>query len=85
MAQKQKPAHEIRLGRIRAAIWANQSNGGGAWFNVTVSRLYKDGDTWKDTSAFRRDDLPVVSKAMDMAYAWIWGQEVPALSDQAVD
>lgn len=85
MAQKKKPVHEIRLGRIRAAIWANQSNGSGAWFNVTVSRLYKDGDTWKDTSAFRRDDLPIVSKVVDMAYAWIWGQEVPALSDEAVE
>ena len=84
MAQKkEKPVHEIRLGRIRAALWANKSENGDAWFNVTVTRLYKDGDRWQDTATFRRDDLPIVAKVVDMAYAWIWGQEVPANSDQA--
>jgi hypothetical protein len=75
MSQKLKPAHEIRLGRIRAAIWANQADNREVWFNVTVSRLYKDGEQWKDTTAFGRDDLPIVAKVADMAYAWIWGQE----------
>lgn len=83
MAQKTKPVQEIRLGRIRAAIWANQANGRDAWFNVTVSRLYKDGDVWKDSTTFRRDDLPIVAKVADMAYAWIWGQVVPADPDEA--
>ncbi len=73
MAQKQKPVHEIRLGRIRAAIWANTREGE-TWFNVTLTRLYQDGGQWKDTSTFRRDDLPIVSKAADMAYAWVWDQ-----------
>jgi len=40
---KQRPAHEIRLGRIKATIWANQGDNG-PWFNVTLSRNYKDGD-----------------------------------------
>ena len=57
IAQKQKPVHEIRLGRIRVAIWANQSNGKGVWFNTTIVRLYKDGDEWKETAAYGRDDL----------------------------
>jgi len=74
MAQK-RPAHEIRLGKIRAAIWSNQTEDSDIWFNVTVSRLYKDGDQWKDSTSFRRDELPVVAKVVDMAYAWIWGQE----------
>lgn len=86
MAQKkEKPVHEIRLGRIRAALWANKSPDGQVWFNVTVSRLYKEkeSDRWQDTPTFRRDDLPIVAKVVDMAYAWIWGQEVPANPDQA--
>ena len=60
MSQR-RPAHEIRLGMIRAAIWANSSGPNEAWFNVTVSRLYKDGDRWKDSGAFGRDDLPIVA------------------------
>jgi len=70
----QKPAHEIRLGRVRTTLWKNRSEDGKTWFNVTVSRSYNDGGVWKDTNSFRRDDLPVVAKAMDMAYAWIWDQ-----------
>jgi hypothetical protein len=75
MEEKQKPAHEIRLGRIRAAIWANPSDRGQVWFNVTVSRLYKDGDRWLQTTSYRRDDLPLVSRVVNVAYAWIWEQE----------
>ena len=55
------------------------------WFNVKVTRLYKDGEQWRDTSTFRRDDLPVAAKVVDMAYAWIWGQAVPADPDEALE
>ena len=79
MAQKQKPAKNIRLGRIRASIWANSTESGDTWFNVSVTRLYRDGDRWQDTTTFGRDDLPVVSKVVDMAYAWIWDQDRSAI------
>ena len=79
---KNKPAHEIRLSRIRAAIWANPNGQDDVWFSVTVARLYNDGDGWKDSSTFRRDDLPVVAKAMDMAYAWMWNRQTMPTPDQ---
>jgi hypothetical protein len=75
MSQNAKPVHEIRLGRIRAAIWSNQTENHDIWFNIILSRLYKDGDHWKDTSTFSRDDLPIVAKVADMSYAWIWEQD----------
>ena len=79
---KKRPAHEIRIGMIRAAIWANENGANDIWFGVTVSRLYKDGSAWKDSFVFRRDDLPVVAKLMDMAYAWIWDHRAtPTRSD----
>ena len=74
MEARNKPAHEIRLGRIRVTIWANSTDDSDIWFNATVSRLYRDENTWKDSTAFRRDDLPVLAKALDMAYAWIWSR-----------
>ena len=40
---KQKPAHEIRHRSIKATIWKNETPNG-AWHNVTVTRLYKDGE-----------------------------------------
>lgn len=75
MAEKKKPAHEVKLGRIRATIWLNQTQDADVWFNVTVSRLFKDDGGWRDADSFRRDDLPVVAKAVDMAYDWIWKRQ----------
>ena len=34
-------------------------------------RLYKDGDEWKRTDSFGRDDLPLVAKVADLAHLWI--------------
>lgn len=70
---KNRPVHEIRFGRIRAAIWANQTEQG-LWHNVTVSRLYKDGNDWKDSTSFGRDDLPLLAKVVDQAFLWIYQQ-----------
>ena len=77
MADKPKPAAEIRLGRIRAVTWENHSDSSGTWYSVSVSRLYKEGERWQDSTSFRRDDLPIVAKVVDMAYTWIWDQDVP--------
>ena len=83
MAQeKTKPVHEVRLGRIRAAIWENETQNG-TRHNVTVSRLYKDGDQWKDSTSFGREDLPVVCKVLDMAHTWIY--EHPSQSNASND
>lgn len=77
MATKQakkpaRPTQEFRLGRIRAAIWANESEAG-VRHNVTVSRLYKDDDDqWKDSTSFGRDDLPLVAKVLDRCHTWIF-------------
>ena len=70
---KQKPAHEIRLGRVKATIWANETDNG-IRHNVSVNRLYKDGDEWKQTSSFSREDLPLVAKVVDLAHLWIYEQ-----------
>ena len=70
-----KPAHEIKLGKIKATIWANETEDHAVWFNVLLLRLYKNGNGWKETTALRRDDLPIAMKAMDMAYSWIWTKE----------
>ena len=97
-----RPVHEIRMGRIRAAIWENgresrrtegasapDSTGDGAEaptrsrasrpqngtrHNVTFSRLYHDGEQWKDSSSFGRDDLPLLAKVADQVHSWIYQQ-----------
>ena len=70
--------HELRLGRIKAVIWTNETEAG-LRSNVTFSRLYKDGDAWKTSESFGRDDLPLVAKVADLAHTWIF--EHAAASD----
>ena len=41
---------------------------------MSVSRLYKDGEEWKQTTSFGRDDLPLVAKVVDLAHLWIYEQ-----------
>ena len=69
--QQKKPAHEIRMGRVKATLWANETNNG-VRYNVTFSRLYKDGNEWKQTDSFGRDDLPLVKKVADRVHDWIF-------------
>ncbi len=70
---KQKPVHEVRIGRIKAAIWENETQNGSV-FNVTISRLWKDGSQWRDSASFGRDDLPLVAKVADRVHSWIFDQ-----------
>ena len=69
----QKPVHQIRIGSIKAAIWENRTENG-ARYNTTFSRLFKDGDSWKMSDSFGRDDLLVLRKVSDCAHSWICDQ-----------
>ena len=68
-----QPVQEIRIGRIRASIWLNDTEHG-AKHNVIFTKLYKAADRWQDTATFGRDDLPLVSKVAELAHAWILQQ-----------
>ena len=79
-----RPVHTVRLGRIKATIWANATQVG-TRHNVRICRLYKDGDEWRQAESFGRDDLPLVAKVVDMAHTWIFGQPQDPVSPAAVN
>lgn len=79
-----KPIHEIKLSRIRVSIWENGGEGQRTWYSVAVSRSYRDGEVWKETTSFNRDDLPIVAKAAEMAYAWIWSRTIQTREAQEI-
>ena len=66
-----RPVHEIRLGRVKAAIWRNEGEFG-TRHNVTISRIYKTEDSWETSASFGRDDLPLVEKVSALAQIWIY-------------
>ena len=65
-----KPAHEIKVGGIRATIWLNEANGK-SHYSVTVSRIYKAGDKFQQTTSFSRSVLPKLYEAILKADHWI--------------
>ncbi len=68
-----QPAQEFRLGLIKACIWRKRTRAG-VKYAVTVHRLYRNGDEWKQSSRFSRDDVPQVRLALDLAHTWIFQQ-----------
>ena len=72
-----QPINEIRIGRVKATIWQNGTDESPRC-NVTFGRLYKDGDTWKSTQSFGRDDLLVLAKLADQAHAEIFRLDAEA-------
>jgi hypothetical protein len=66
------PVHTICYGRIKAAIWKNQTNKGDV-YNVTVTRSFRDGDGWHDSQNFSYDDLMIGAKLLYDAHRVITG------------
>ena len=60
-----KPVHEIRLGSVRAAIWANITQNG-VRHSVTISRSYRVGNDWKKTNSYGKEDLLVLEKITEL-------------------
>jgi hypothetical protein len=77
-----KPAHEVRLGNIKATIWLNDTTQGPR-YNTTLERTYRDGEEWKTSDSFGRDDLLTVGFVAQEALRWIMEQKqssTPAVS-----
>ena len=68
-----KPTSELRIGKIKAAIWANESENG-IRYSVTFSRLYKDGESWKRSESFGREDLLVLAKIANEVHSVLYRQ-----------
>ena len=76
-APRNQPAHEVRLGAIKAAIWQNETEAG-VRYNVTFERLYNQEGEWRSTGSFGRDDLLLLGKVADMAHSWIMEPDAPS-------
>lgn len=77
-ASSQKPVKVIRLRGVSASVFANHGKSEGrdiTFHKVSLQRSYKDGDEWKQTTSFGRDDLPVVSLVMKRAWEFILDTE----------
>ncbi|MEO1322829.1 MAG: hypothetical protein AAFV59_07470 [Pseudomonadota bacterium] len=61
------PEKKFRLGRIVATVWNNPNEEGTDRYSVSIVRIYRDGEDWKETSSFFPEDLPVVGRLSERA------------------
>jgi len=71
MRERNRPVDEIRLGSVKAAIWRNETERGPR-YSVTFERLYRDGNEWKSSGSFGRDELLLLAKVADQAHTRIF-------------
>ena len=77
MSTPQQPL-EVRIGRLKAAIWTNESEGG-AYHTVSFARLYRTEEgEWRSTGSFRRDDLLLLGKLADRTHDRIFELQAEA-------
>jgi len=69
-----QPIHEIRRGLIMVRIWRKQTRDT-VRHSVTITRLYRNGDVWKESTRFGRDDIPLIRLTLDDAHTWIYQQQ----------
>ncbi len=68
-----RPIHEIRKGLIKVRIWRKRTRSG-LRHSVSIIRLFRNGDVWKESTRFSRDDIPLVRLVLDEAHSWIYEQ-----------
>ena len=64
---------EIRRGLIKVRIWQRRSKNG-VRYSLSVVRLFRNGDQWKESTRLGRDDIPLVRLVLDEAYAWMFSK-----------
>jgi hypothetical protein len=65
--------HEVRIGKVKAVIFANTTESG-IRHNVVLKRLFKRDakSQWETSDSFGRDDLPLVEEVAKRAWLWIY-------------
>ena len=72
-----KPDYELRLGRVRVAIWKNTTKDNKVWYNVSLTRTWKEEDgKWREASTFSGlSEVVLMQEALRQARDWIQQRE----------
>ena len=82
MPRTKSKTREFRYGLIKSVV-AIRKTKGVVRYTVSVVRLYRNGDQWKESTRFGPDDIPVMRLVLDKAYGWILLQKQAAVDAQS--
>jgi hypothetical protein len=66
-------AHEITIGLMRARIF-KKSTRAGAQYTVGLTRLFRDGEAWRESNHFYPADIALLRLVLNQAHLWILKQ-----------
>ena len=81
-----KPVKTYRFRGISASVFENHAKANGrdvTFHKVSLQRTYKDGDDWKTTTSFGRDDLPIARLLLEQAWQFILEAEASRSKDDS--
>jgi hypothetical protein len=67
---RRRPAYEVGLGFIKVRVWFKRTKSA-PQHTITVTRLFRNGAEWKESSRFGPDDIPTLNLLLDRALNWI--------------
>jgi hypothetical protein len=86
VVRSNKPVQAFRMRGISASVFANEvtTDDGRELtrYDVSVQRRYRDGDEFKTTTSFRRDDLPILQLLARRAWEFIVDEEAAPGKDE---
>jgi hypothetical protein len=80
-----KPVRVFRLRGVSASVFENHSKNAersSTFHKVSLQKTYKEGDEFKTTTSFGRDDLPVCLHLLHEAWAFILEAEAKRGEDE---
>ncbi len=80
-----KPVKVFRLRGVSASVFENRSEQNGTFHKVQIVRTYRDGDDFKTTPTFSRDDLPLVQAVAHRAWEFVHETEASRRSSRDDD
>lgn len=81
-----KPVKSFRLRGISASVFENHAKSADrdvTFHKVSLQRTYRDGDEWKTTTSFGRDDLPIACLLLEQAWQFILETEANRGKDES--
>ncbi len=87
----QRPIEIVTAGQVSAALWENEITTGNGKkavvLKASVQRRYKDNktDTWKSSSSFARNEIPLAIYCMQKCFEKIIEKQVDGADDGVVE
>jgi len=82
-----KPEKVFRIGPISASVFCNEvsageNDGKRILRSANLSRRYKDGDEWKNSTSFGLADLPAAIRVLELALQHVESKEAEVKQGQ---